>query len=46
MNSEYRYNVPECLISLEAWTKLASTCLVCVPLGIHLEPINKELIHN
>ena len=28
----------------EACTKLAQKWLVCVPLGIHLEPINKELI--
>ena len=28
----------------EAWAKLAQQWLVCVPLGIHLEPINKELL--
>ena len=32
------------LICFEAWTKLAQKWLVCVPLGIHLEPINKELM--
>ena len=26
------------------WVKLAQQWLVCVPLGIHLEPINKELM--
>ena len=34
----------EFLISFEAWAKLAQQWLVCAPLGIHLEPINKELI--
>ena len=28
----------------EAWAKLAQQWLMCVPLGIHLEPINKELM--
>ena len=28
----------------EAWTKLAQQRLVCVPLRIHLEPINKDLM--
>ena len=36
--------VPEFLISFEAWAKLAQQWLVCAPLGIHLEPINKELM--
>ena len=31
---------PEFLITFEAWAKLAQKWLVCVPLGIHLEPIN------
>ena len=35
---------PEFLICFEAWAKLAQKWLVCVPLGIHLEPINKELM--
>ena len=37
---------PECLLSFEAWAKLAQQLLECVPLGIHvhLEPINKELM--
>ena len=32
----------EFLIHFEAWDKLAQQWLVCVPLGIHVEPINKE----
>ena len=36
--------VTEFLISFEARAKLAQQWLVCVPLGIHLEPINKELM--
>ena len=42
----YIYNVcmSEFLISFEAWTKLAQKWLVCAPLGIHLQPINKELM--
>ena len=28
-------------IRFEAWAKLAEQWLVCVPLGIHLEPINR-----
>ena len=28
----------------EAWAQLAQQWLVCAPLGIHLEPINKELM--
>ena len=35
---------PEFLICFEAWAKLAQQWLVCAPLGIHLEPINKELM--
>ena len=31
----------EFLISFEAWAKLAQQWLVCAPLGIHLEPINR-----
>ena len=34
----------EFLISFEAWAKLAQQWLVCVPLVIHFEPINKELM--
>ena len=34
----------EFLISCEAWTKLAQKWSVCAPMGIHLEPINKELM--
>ena len=34
----------EFLISFESWAKLAQQWLVCVPFGIHLEPINKELM--
>ena len=39
----YSY-MPEFLIHFEAWTKLAQQWLVCAPLGIHVETINKELI--
>ena len=35
---------PEFLICFEAWAKWAQQWLVCVPLGIHLEPINKEIM--
>ena len=34
----------QCLMRFEAWAKLAQQWLVCVPFGIHLEPINKELM--
>ena len=34
----------EFLISFEAWAKLAQKWLVCAPLRIHLERINKELM--
>ena len=34
----------ELLIHFEAWAKLAQQWLVCVPLGIHLEPVNRELM--
>ena len=34
----------EFLIRFEAWAKLAQQWLMCAPLGIHLEPINKELM--
>ena len=34
----------EVLIYFEAWTKLAQKWLVCASLGIHLEPINKQLM--
>ena len=30
----------EFLINFEAWAKLAQKWLVCVPLRIHLKPIN------
>ena len=32
------------VIGFEAWAKLAPKWLVCAPLRIHLEPINKELM--
>ena len=41
-NSNYSYK--EFLILFEAWTRLAQQWLVCVPLEIHLEPINKDLM--
>ena len=34
----------EFLMRFEAWAKLAQQWLVCAPLGIHLKPINKELM--
>ena len=34
----------EFLIRFKEWAKLAQQWLVCVPLGIHLELINKELM--
>ena len=34
----------EFLILFEAWAKLAQQWLVHAPLGIHLEPINKDLM--
>ena len=34
----------EFLINFESWAKLVQQWLVCEPLGIHLEPINKELM--
>ena len=37
-------HISEFLIRFEAWAKLAQQRLVCAPLGIHLEPINKELM--
>ena len=36
--------ISEVLVSFEAWAKLAQKWLVCAPLGIHLEPINKALM--
>ena len=39
-----QYGLAEFLIGFEACAKLAQKWLVCVPLGIHLEPINKELV--
>ena len=35
---------PDILIHFEAWARLAQQWLVCAPLGIRLEPINKELM--
>ena len=32
------------LITFQVWAKLAQQWLVCAPLGIHFEPINKELM--
>ena len=49
-NSDAIWNTSTCtckskfLIGFGAWTKLAQQWLVCVPLEIHLEPINKELM--
>ena len=34
----------EFLICFEAWAKMAQKWLVCAPLRIYLEPINKELM--
>ena len=31
-------------VCFEVWVKLTQQWLVCAPLGIHLEPINKELM--
>ena len=42
--STYIHTYQSCFIHFEAWAKLAQQCLVYVPLGIHLEPINKELM--
>ena len=39
-----KVHYPECLIRFETWAKLAQQWLVCVPLGIHHEPTNKELM--
>ena len=36
--------ISEFLITFEAWAKLAQQWLVSAPLGIHFEPINKELM--
>ena len=36
--------VHKCTYIPAALVKLAQRCLVCAPLGIHLEPINKHLI--
>ena len=36
--------VSEVLIRFEEWAKLARRWLVCAPLGIYLEPINKQLM--
>ena len=41
-HSGKRY-LAEFLISFEVWAKLTQKWLVCAPLRIHLEPINKEL---
>ena len=44
-NSVYSYvNRTEFLINFESWAKLAQQWLVCEPLGIHLEPINQQLM--
>ena len=32
------------VFNFEAWAKLAQQWLVCAPLGIRLEPINKEIM--
>ena len=36
----------EFVISFEAWAKLAQQWLVCVPLGIHIEAVNKDLMKS
>ena len=36
--------ITECLICFEAWAKLGQKWLMCVPLEIHLDPINKEVM--
>ena len=49
-HTQLLYNVhmyiytPEFLIHSESWAKLTQQWLVCVPLRIHTEPINKELM--
>ena len=40
----YNTWIPEFLIYFEAWAKLVQQWLVCAPLGILLEPINKQLM--
>ena len=37
-------SLSELLITFEAWVKLVQQWLVCAPLGIHSEPINKQLM--
>ena len=34
------------LITFEAWSNLAQQWFMCVPLGIHFEPINKDVSDN
>ena len=43
-NYEYTCTYTRSFDMFEAWAKLAQQWLVCVPLGIHLEPINKQLM--
>ena len=43
-HASYALREPEVLMRFEAWAKLAQQWLACVPLGIHLEPINKQLM--
>ena len=42
----YYYTIcaSEFLICFEAWATLAQKWLVCAPLRIHLQPINKEVM--
>ena len=39
-----KYMQAEFLMCYEEWAKLTQQGLVCAPLIIHLEPINKEII--
>ena len=43
-NYEYTCTYTRGFDMFEAWAKLAQQWLVCTPLGIHLEPINKQLM--
>ena len=45
-NYEYTCTYTRSFDMFEAWAKLAQQWLVCVPLGIPHEPINKQLMLN